>query len=113
MNIRKGEIYIASLDPTIGGEIKKTRPVVIVSNDINNKYSKTITVLPITSNTKRIYPFEVYVDKGIGNLPKDSKLKADQIRTIDKSRITKLIGKLPEEFISKIDSAIKIHLEIE
>ena len=92
MNIRKGEIYIASLDPTIGGEIKKTRPVVIVSNDINNKYSKTITVLPITSNTKRIYPFEVYVDKGIGNLPKDSKLKADQIRTIDKSRITKLIG---------------------
>ena len=113
MNIRKGEIYIASLDPTIGGEIKKTRPVVIVSNDINNKYSKTITVLPITSNTKRIYPFEVYVDKGIGNLPKDSKLKADQIRTIDKSRITKLIGKLPEEFISKIDLAIKIHLEIE
>lgn len=84
MNIRKGEIYIASLDPTVGGEIKKTRPVVIVSNNINNKYSKTITILPITSNTKKIYPFEIYVAKGIGNLPKDSKLKADQIRTIDK-----------------------------
>lgn len=113
MNIKKGEIYIASLDPSIGTEIKKTRPVVIVSNNINNNYSRTITILLITSNTEKVYPFEVFVKKGIANLPKDSKLKADQIRTIDKSRIIKLIGLLPKEYIYKIDSAIKIHLDLD
>ena len=113
MNIKKGEIYIASLDPTIGGEIKKTRPVIIASNNINNKYNLTVTIIPITSNTERIYPFEVFVPKGIGNLPKASKIKVDQIRTIDKSRIIKLIGELPVKYISDIHSALKIHLEIE
>lgn len=86
MNIKRGKIYIANLDPTIGGEIRKTRPVLVVSNDINNKYNLTVSVLPITSNTDKIFPFEVFLPKGTGNLPKDSKIKADQIRTIDKSR---------------------------
>ena len=68
MSIKKGELYIATLDPTIGGEIKKTRPVVVVSNNINNRYNKTVSILPITSNTDKVYPFEVYVGKGIGRL---------------------------------------------
>ncbi|RLD62530.1 MAG: type II toxin-antitoxin system PemK/MazF family toxin [Bacteroidetes bacterium] len=111
--MKKGEIYIASLDPTIGGEIKKTRPVIIVSNNVNNRYNLTITVIPITSNTERIYPFEVFVPKGVGNLPKDSKIKVDQIRTIDKSRIVSFIGELPEKYISDVHYALKVHLEIE
>jgi mRNA interferase MazF len=113
MSIKKGEVYIATLDPTIGGEIKKTRPVVVVSNNINNKYNKTVSILPITSNTEKVYPFEVYVGKGIGNLPKDSKIKADQIRTIDKSRLIKLVGNLPKDYLTQIDIALKIHLEID
>lgn len=59
MNIKRGKIYLANLDPTIGGEIKKTRPVLIVSNDINNRYNLVVTVLPITSSIDKIYPFEV------------------------------------------------------
>jgi mRNA interferase MazF len=113
MSIKKGDVYIATLDPTIGGEIKKTRPVVVVSNNINNKYNKTVSILPITSNTDKVYPFEVYVGKGIGNLPKDSKIKADQIRTIDKSRLIKLVGNLPKDYLTQIDIALKIHLEID
>ena len=68
--------------------------------------------MPITSNTDKIYPFEVYIPKGIGNLPKDSKIKAYQIRTIDKSRIIKEIGQLPEKYEYELRKSIKIHLEI-
>jgi mRNA interferase MazF len=111
MNIRRGEIYVAALDPVVGREISKTRPVVVVSNDKNNQFSGTVTVLPITSrNLKRIYPFEVFVSKGSGNLPKDSKVKADQIRTLDKARLVKEIGKLDQKEINEIERAMKIHL---
>jgi len=55
MNIKRGNVFLVSLDPTIGSEINKTRPVIIISNDVNNKFSNTITVIPITSNTVKIY----------------------------------------------------------
>ena len=114
MTIKRGEIHLASLDPTIGREISKTRPVVIISNDINNHFSGTITVLPLTStNLGKIYPFEVKLPEGSGNLPKDSKVKADQIRTLDKRRIVKTIGMLDDETMARIETALKIHLSLD
>jgi mRNA interferase MazF len=111
MNIKRGDICIASSDPVIGKEISKTRPVVIVSNEKNNTFSGTVTILPITSKRlKRIYPFEVLLPKGSGSLPKDSKVKADQIRSLDKSRIISILGKLDESEVKSIDRALKIHL---
>jgi len=113
MNIKRGEFYLAALDPVIGKEISKTRPVLVVSNDKNNEFSSTMTILPITSkNIQRIYPFEVLLTRGTGNLPKDSKVKADQIRTLDKSRIVKFIGTLENKEMNRIDKAIKIHLAL-
>jgi len=113
MNIKRGDICIASLDPVVGKEISKTRPVVIISNDKNNTFSGTVTILPITSKRlKRIYPFEVLLPKGSGSLPKDSKVKADQIRTLDKSRIISILGKLDESAVKSIDRALKIHLAL-
>jgi mRNA interferase MazF len=109
--IRRGEIYLAALDPTMGHEIAKTRPVVIISNNISNEYSGTITILPITSkNLKKIYPFEAELKKGSGNLPKNSKVKTDQIRTLDKRRLIKKIGQLDAECILRIEKALKIHI---
>jgi mRNA interferase MazF len=111
MNIKRGEIYLAALDPVVGKEISKTRPVVIISNDKNNQFSGTVTILPITSqNLEKIYPFEVFLAKGSGNLPKDSKVKADQIRTIDKTRVLTQIGKLKANEVAEIETAIRIHL---
>ncbi len=111
MNIRRGGCYLAALDPVIGHEISKTRPVVVISNDKNNAFSGTVTVLPITSkNLRKIYPFEVFLTKGKANLPKNSKVKADQIRTLDKSRLVKFIGKLDEKQVEHIDNATRIHL---
>jgi mRNA interferase MazF len=111
MNIRRGEVYLAALDPVLGKEISKTRPVVIVSNDKNNAFSGTVTILPITSQSvDKTYPFEVFLPIGTASLPKDSKVKADQIRTIDKSRIIKQIGTLKPGEIESIENAIKLHL---
>lgn len=109
--IKRGEIHLAALDPTLGREIAKTRPVVIISNDIGNNYSGTVTILPITSkNLEKIYPFESKLDEGTANFPKASKVKTDQIRTIDKRRIVKRIGMLDKEQIARIEKALKIHL---
>ena len=113
MNIKRGEIYFVALDHIIGKEISKTRPMLILSNDKNNQFSGTVTILPITSkNIVKIYPFEVSLKKGAGNLPKNSKVKADQIRTLDKSRIIKFIGMLEEKKIKEVEQAIKIHLDL-
>lgn len=110
---RRGEIYWANLDPTIGSEIAKTRPVLIVSNDINNQYAATVSILPITSTTNRVYPYEVVVSPRESGLKNDSKIKANQIRTIDKRRIGKKLGSLSLAKMEEINQAILIHLAID
>ena len=113
MLIERGGIYVAALDPAVGREIAKTRPVIVVSNDKNNQFSGTVTVLPVTSkNLHNTYPFEVYLDKGVGNLPKNSKVKADQIRTLEKGRLVKHMGKLGKAEMEVIETALKIHLDL-
>lgn len=114
MTIRRGDVYLAALDPVVGREIAKTRPVVVVSNDLNNEFSGTVTVLPITSGSlEKIYPFEVLLPKGTANLPKDSKVKANQIRTLDRSRLVKRIGELPTDIMAGIEKALMLHLSLE
>ncbi len=110
---KRGEIYWANLDPTLGSEIAKTRPVLIVSNNINNQYAATVTVLPITSSTSRVYPYEVMVSPTESGLKNESKIKANQIRTIDKRRIGKQLGSLPMTKMEGINQAILIHLAMD
>jgi mRNA interferase MazF len=113
MIIKRGGIYLATLDPVIGREIAKTRPVIVVSNEKNNQFSGTVTILPITSkNLTNLYPFEVFFKKGLGNLPKDSKAKANQIRTLDKSRIIKFIGIVEGKEMDLVKDALLIHLDL-
>jgi mRNA interferase MazF len=111
-NINRGEIWLANLDPTVGMEINKKRPVVIVSNNVNNLNNNVVTVLPITSNTNHIFSFEVFLPVGTANLPKNSKAKADQIRALDKSRLISFIGQLPDSYLHLIDNAMKLHLDL-
>lgn len=111
--ILKGEIYWANLNPTVRSEISKTRPVLIVSNDVNNQFAATVSILPITSSTAKIYPFEVLLPRGEGSLVNDSKAKANQIRTIDKRRIGNKIGKISKLKLTEVEEAILTHLGIE
>jgi len=106
---KRGEIYLVCLDPTIGSEINKTRPALIISNDINNKLSDTITVIPITTSTGKVYPFEVLLSAECG-LPKSSKAKCNQIRTIDKKRLVRLIGTVSGKLLESVEKALRIHL---
>lgn len=110
---RYGEIYKVNLEPVIGAETGKTRPALIVSNDVNNQYSDTVTVLPITGQpARKIYPFEVLLPGGIGGLALDSRVKANQIRTIDKRRLSSPMGSVPSEYLIEVQKALKIHLNI-
>lgn len=112
--IKRGEIYWVNLDPTVGSEIRKTRPALVVSNDQNNQFAETVTVLPITSQVTKLYPFEVLLKKEISGLKDDGKLKANQIRTVDKSRLSGKPAGLPlnERIMSEVARAVKIHLAI-
>ena len=110
--MQKGDIFRAKLDPVVGSETAKTRPVLIVSNDVNNQYGATVTVLPVTSSTAKVYPFEVLLDVNEGGLRNESKVKANQIRTIDKTRLGNRIGQLNSAKMKAVELAILIHLDI-
>ncbi len=109
---KRGQIWFVSLDPVVGHEMGKERPALVVSNDRNNLFADTVTVLPITSKTEKIYPFEVFLSKEETNLPKDSKVKCNQIRTVDKKRLAKFVGNLSSERLKDIERALLIHLGI-
>ncbi|HOP95658.1 MAG TPA: type II toxin-antitoxin system PemK/MazF family toxin [Dictyoglomaceae bacterium] len=107
---KRGEIWLVVLDPIVGSEIGKTRPALVISNNRNNEFSNTITILPISSKTQEVYPFEVFLSKEEEHLSLDSKIKCNQIRTVDKRRLIKLLGKVTEEKLKEVDKALLIHL---
>lgn len=110
--MKRGEIYFANLDPTVGSEIKKKRPVLIVSNNANNKGASTITIVPITSNTNKVYPFEVLLETKECGLSKRSKAQCHQIRTISKMRIaSNRVGLASKAIMHRINVALKLHLD--
>ena len=84
----------------------------MISNNINNEFADTVTVLPVTSSVGKVYPFEVFLKKGIANISGDSKVKANQIRTVDKKRLKERLGTIPEAILIEIEKAVKIHIEL-
>jgi mRNA interferase MazF len=111
--MRRGEIYYADLTPSVGSEINKRRPVLIVSNDANNRVASTVTVLPITSNVSRVYPFELLLTPRESGLPKPSKAQAQQIRTISKERVRGgAVGRLNVALMRKAEDAMRLHLDL-
>lgn len=108
---KRGEVYLVRFDPTVGAEIKKTRPAVIVQNDTANTYSNLTIVAAITSfRSSKSYPTKVKVLAPEGGLDTDSIVLLNQLRTIDKERITKKLGTLNGDTIEKIDKALRISL---
>ena len=112
-SIRRGEVFIVNFDPTVGAEAKKTRPAVVVSNDINNAYSPIISISPITSNVKRIYSFEVEIGAHTAGLSKKSKVMVNQTKAVDKTRLIRSMGILPKQIMDKIDAALLLHYDLE
>ena len=109
---KRGEIWNVSLEPVMGREIGKTRPALVISNNKNNEYSSTVTIIPVTGSIEKVYPFEVLISRLESGLPLDSRLKCNQIRTVDKLRLAKVVGNVSDEIIQKVEKAILIHLGI-
>ena len=110
----RGTILQINLDPTIGHEIKKSRPCLVVQNDIGNKYSPMTVVVPIegAEHVQKIYPVNVLIPKGDGGLAKDSVALCNQIRCVDEARFGKTYGVASPEVMKKIEEAIKISLDL-
>ncbi len=115
--MRRGEIRSVDLDPVRGAEADKTRPAVIVSNDAANATATrlgrgVVTVVPVTSNVSRIYPFQVLLSAEATGLRTDSKAQAEQIRSIAVERVGDRLGVLPPAMVAELDLALRLHLNL-
>lgn len=109
--VKRGDVYYADLSPVIGSEQGGTRPVLIVQNDIGNKYSPTVIISAITSKiNKAKLPTHIEISSEDFSLPKDSVVLLEQIRTIDKKRLREKIGKFDTKLMVEVDDCLKISL---
>ncbi|MGW8886394.1 type II toxin-antitoxin system PemK/MazF family toxin [Streptomyces sp. NPDC055749] len=115
--MKRGDIYLVDYEPVRGSEANKARPSVIISNDgANTVVARTgrgvVTVVPLTSNVSRIYPFQVLLPAGESGLPRDSKVQCEQVRAVAKERFVRQVGAVPRLRMSEIDTALRRHLAL-
>ena len=115
--MRRGEICLVDLDPVQGAEANKRRPAVIVSNDGANSSAErlghgVITIVPVTSNTDRVYPFQVLLPASATGLDRDSKAQAEQLRSVAIERVGRPVGVLTTELSAALDQAMRLHLAL-
>ena len=115
--MRRGEIRLVDLDPSRGAEANKGRPAVIVSNDGANMTAErlgrgVITVVPVTSNVTKVYPFQVILDAASTGLDRDSKARAEQVRSVAVERIGRRLGALTSDLAAALDEALRLHLAL-
>lgn len=116
--MRRGDIHLVDLEPAQGSEADKRRPAVIVSNDVANTTATrfgrgVVTVVPLTSNLAHVFPFQVLLPAARTGLLRDSKAQAEQVRSIDVARVGDRLGLVPFALLSRVDEALRIHLDLD
>jgi len=108
---RRGDVYLVNFDPTIGAEVKKTRPAVVIQNDIGNRWSPITIVAAMTSRFEEpLYPTEVLVKASEGGLAVDSVVLLNQLRSVDKARLVRRLGALKSQTVREVDRALLLSL---
>lgn len=110
---KQGDIFLVDLEPALSGEADKIRPAVIVSNNANNEFAPTVTVVPLTSNTRKLYPFQVFLTRETTKLDFHSKAQAEQVRTVSKRRLERRIGRIGRDDILSIQRALRLHFAMD
>src|SRR3954468_4496588 len=115
--MRRGEVRLVDLEPVRGHEANKRRPAVLVSNDQANATAArlgrgVITVVPLTSNVQRVFPFQALLPAAVSGLRVDSKAQAEQIRAVAVERVGPVLARLSEELMLAIDDALRVHLQL-
>jgi mRNA interferase MazF len=115
--MRRGEIRLVDLEPILGAEAGKRRPAVIVSNDGANATAArlgrgVVTVVPVTSNVRQVYPFQALLPATECGLERDSKAQAEQVRSVPVERVSHVVGRVPPGLMSAVDDALRLHLEL-
>ena len=113
----RGEIWLVDLEPARGSEADKRRPAVLVSNDGANATASrlgrgVVTVVPVTSSTHRVYPFQVLLPAGATGLSQDSKAQAEQVRSVAVQRLGPRVGRVPPPLLAELDEALRLHLAL-
>ncbi len=108
--MQRGDVFLVNLDPVRGSEVGKTRPAVILQNDLANRSSPTVTVIPISSKVGRLFPFQVRIPAGEGGLEKESTALCEQIRTLARERLVQPLGRLSTQRLTEIRIALDRHL---
>lgn len=108
---------MVDLGPARGAEANKRRPAVLVSNEAANSTAAklgrgVLTVVPVSSSVDRVYPFQVLLPAGAGGLPRESKAQAEQVRSLDAERIGEQLGRLPDQLMTSLDDALRLHLAL-
>ncbi|MBP3542142.1 MAG: type II toxin-antitoxin system PemK/MazF family toxin [Clostridia bacterium] len=112
--MKRGEIYMAQLDPVVGSEQGGVRPVLIIQNDRGNRYAPTVIAVPLTtSSTKPPLPTHVKLDAGAGGLKQASTVLCEQVRTLEKTRLGRFIGKLEKSLVEKVEKALLCSLDMD
>jgi len=107
---QRGDVFLVNLDPVVGSEVGKTRPAIVLQNEMANRTSPTVTVVPLSTQVERVFPFQVLIPAGEGGLPRDSKALCEQIRTLSTKRLLQHLGSLPPERLEEIRTALDRHL---
>ena len=112
MSLERGDIVLVDFEPARQTEADKIRPSIVVTNDQANAYGTSVVVVPVTSNTKRVYPFQLFLPAEQTGLDENSKAQVELLRSVSRSRLGKRVGSLPQPLLLELGERLKLHLEL-